>query len=195
MKMSKILKNHTVWIDSDFHAGHANILNFHDQHGRPLRPWTDIIHMENDMIDSWNARVNPNDYIIHGGDFAMNKTGYDRVIHRLNGRKILILGNHDTFNTGEYLNHFEHVLSMLTVGGDVIITHIPIHPASLERWGLNVHGHLHSNSVLLPDGNPDLRYVCVSTEQHDFQPVLLNDVIHDAKIRLYGTVDNTGRKS
>jgi len=44
--------------------------------------------------------------------------------------------------------------------GDVIISHMPVHPSQLEyRANLNIHGHLHSHVL------PDPRYVNVSMEQ------------------------------
>ena len=53
------------------------------------------------------------------------------------------------------------------------MSHVPLHPASLGRWGANVHGHLHSNFVkdpVWPD-KPDQRYICVSVEHTDYYPL------------------------
>lgn len=180
MKLSKILKNHTVWITSDTHFGHANICKFTNSNGEPLRPWDDVIEMEDELVRRWNSCVNPNDFIIHCGDVSMNKTGYDRVINRLNGRKILVIGNHDTFNLDVYQKHWEHITSMLVIYDKAIITHIPVHPSSIERFHVNIHGHLHANVVLNPDGTPDQHYRCVSVEHTDYYPVLLKNVIYDA---------------
>jgi calcineurin-like phosphoesterase family protein len=45
----------------------------------------------------------------------------------------------------------------------------------------NIHGHMHSKCVYALDYNsdpiPDKRYVCVSVEQTNFQPILLQKVI------------------
>jgi calcineurin-like phosphoesterase family protein len=46
----------------------------------------------------------------------------------------------------------------------------------LERFGCNVHGHLHSNRVLDSEGNIDPRYFCVSVEHTDFKPIPLEEV-------------------
>lgn len=190
MKIAKIIKNNTVWITSDHHFGHNNICKFKNQYNEPLRPWDDVFDMEEELIKRWNERVNPNHYVIHCGDFAMNKTGYDRVITRLNGKKILLLGNHDTFDNATYLKHFVQVLSMITLHSQAILTHIPLHPTSLDNNTINIHGHLHSYSVLDND-KIDPRYMCVCVEQTDFYPVLLNDVIQQAKLKVYHRgVDN-----
>ena len=59
----------------------------------------------------------------------------------------------------------------------MILTHIPVHPESLARWGLNVHGHLHANRVNLPLAQiPDRRYFNVSMEQINYTPISLEEV-------------------
>jgi calcineurin-like phosphoesterase family protein len=58
----------------------------------------------------------------------------------------------------------------------MILSHIPIHEASLGRFGVNIHGHLHAGRVM-KDGAVDVRYHCVCVEQTNFAPILLEDVI------------------
>jgi calcineurin-like phosphoesterase family protein len=58
----------------------------------------------------------------------------------------------------------------------MILSHIPIHPESLGRFGVNIHGHLHTNRVMIDD-EIDPRYHCVCVEQTDFAPILFEDVI------------------
>jgi calcineurin-like phosphoesterase family protein len=58
----------------------------------------------------------------------------------------------------------------------MILTHIPIHPDSLGRFGTNVHGHLHSNRVM-KDGKIDVRYHNVCVEMTDFAPILFEDLL------------------
>ena len=182
MKLTKILKNHDVWIISDTHWGHNNIIKFTDLGGNRIRPWDTVEDMENDMVEWWNEVVDPNDYIIHLGDIAMNRTGYDRVMPRLNGRKILIQGNHDQFNTEHYAKHFEHVLPMLSVTDTALLTHIPVHPDSIGRHLVNIHGHLHNKLVLNESGDPDPRYVNVSSEQLNFKPVCFKTLLETIRL-------------
>lgn len=59
------------------------------------------------------------------------------------------------------------------------MSHIPIHPQSLGRWSINIHGHLHSNFVLDSFGEPDERYVNACVENHNFRPVLLDKILKD----------------
>jgi calcineurin-like phosphoesterase family protein len=71
----------------------------------------------------------------------------------------------------------------------MILSHIPLHPESLGRFGVNIHGHLHANRVMKMRGvnvvtgkvlysdEIDVRYHCVGVEQTDFAPILFEDVI------------------
>ena len=58
------------------------------------------------MIDRWNSVVRPNDIIYHLGDFAFGRHNI-KIAERLNGKKRLIMGNHDTYSTADYLSYFD----------------------------------------------------------------------------------------
>lgn len=176
-KISKLLKTHRVWITSDTHWGHENILTFKNDNNELIRPWKSIIEMEDDMVNSWNGCVMKDDYIIHLGDVAMNSTGYDRVMPRLNGIKILVMGNHDDLPLERYLKYFKSLHGELHVDNRAILTHFPVHPSCIIRHRYNIHGHTHNHNVLTDDQLFDERYKCVSVEQTGFKPVLLNDLI------------------
>ena len=108
---------------------------------------------------------------------------------RLNGDKVLIRGNHDIFKDTDYREHFRELRAYHVMNG-MILSHIPVHPESLGRFGVNIHGHLHANRVkkirgvnartgeLLYSDENDVRYHNVSVEQlPDFAPILFEDVI------------------
>ena len=78
-----------VWFTSDPHFGHANIISY------CARPYTDVNHMNEMLILNWNAVVQPEDTVYVLGDFSMSLTYMETVTPRLNGKKILICGNHD----------------------------------------------------------------------------------------------------
>jgi calcineurin-like phosphoesterase family protein len=65
----------------------------------------------------------------------------------------------------------------------MILSHIPIHSASLGRFGVNIHGHTHADRVMRDLATCgrldqiDVRYHCVCVEQTDFAPILFEDVI------------------
>lgn len=165
-----------VFVIGDTHFGHAGMCKFTDEHGKKLRPWDDVEHMNEAMIAAWNRVVTKRDKVIHLGDFAMNRR-YISIAERLNGRKVLVMGNHDIFPAKDYLKYFDDLKGAVVKGG-VIMTHLPISPSSFEyRYKLNIHGHTHLQIVRGADGLPDPRYRCVCVEQTDYQPVPLESLI------------------
>lgn len=183
----------TTFLVSDTHFGHeATCTKFTKANGEPLRPFANAEEMNEALVALWNETVGPDDIVYHLGDVVMSHRHLP-IMERLNGRKHLIAGNHDPisgkkakkFNFNDY---FETVGSMKELEG-MILTHIPMHTQSLDRWGVNVHGHLHANEVMYERDTgmgstfhadyeivPDPRYLCVSIEHTDFKPISLEDV-------------------
>lgn len=168
-----------LWVISDTHFGHANIVHKFE----PPRPFATIHEHDETIIRNWNARVRPEDHVYHLGDFAMNRR-YLPIATRLLGHKRLVRGNHDIFKTQEYIDvGFEEIYGVRVFRPQdqqgktgFILSHIPLHPTSVQRWARNVHGHLHFNRVLDENGHPDQRYICVSVEHTGYAPVLLADL-------------------
>lgn len=169
----------STWFTSDTHFGHKNILEYE----KDARPFSSVEEMNEQLIINWNNAVRPQDIIYHLGDFAFGKHNIDIAV-RLNGRKRLILGNHDTYDNSLYLCHFERTFGCV-FWKRCLLTHIPVHPSNLgARAFLNVHGHLHSNiimsnEIIAPEKQypmnwcivPDKNYFNVSVEQHNLTPV------------------------
>ncbi len=172
-----------VFLVSDTHFGHAGVCRFThpDDPDVKLRPWDNADEMDEEMIRRWNDRVRPSDKVYHLGDVVINRKAL-KTLHRLNGDKVLIRGNHDIFPDVEYREYFRELRAYHVMNG-MILSHIPIHPESLGRFGVNIHGHLHASRVKMEPvgkyGIPviDPRYHCVCVEQTDFAPILFEDVI------------------
>ena len=169
-----------VFLVSDTHFGHAGVCKFLRNDGvTKLRPWDNPEDMDEEMIKRWNETVRPNDKVYHLGDVVINRRALT-TLARLNGDKVLIRGNHDIFRDTEYREYFRELRAYHVMNG-MILSHIPIHEASLGRFGTNIHGHLHANRVLKSNifgvDVVDVRYHCVCVEQTDFAPILFEDVI------------------
>ena len=176
-----------TFLVSDTHFGHAGVCRFTEADGvTKIRPWTDPAEMDEEMIRRWNDTVRPSDKVYHLGDVVINRKALP-TLARLNGDKVLIRGNHDIFRDDEYREYFRELRAYHVLNG-MILSHIPVHEASLGRFGVNVHGHLHTNRVkkargvdaktgtVLYSNDNDVRYHCVCVEQTDFRPILLEDV-------------------
>ncbi len=172
----------SVFLVSDTHFGHAGVCRFMRNDGvTKLRPWDSAEEMDEEMVRRWNERVRPTDKVYHLGDVVINRKALG-IMRRLNGDKVLIRGNHDIFKDTDYREHFRDLRAYHVMNG-MILSHIPIHPESLGRFGVNIHGHLHANRVMHVGFNGkqtdvvDTRYHCVCVEQTDFAPILFEDVI------------------
>jgi calcineurin-like phosphoesterase family protein len=166
-----------VFFCSDHHFYHENIIKFLRDDGTPLRTFNGINHMHEHIIAQHNSVVKPDDKVYFLGDVAMAKNLEAlKILERLNGTKILVRGNHDECKLSQYAQFFDDVRGVCHRYG-VVMTHVPIHPDSLDRWGTNIHGHLHYKRVLLPNGHPDPRYINVSMECLDnYTPVSLEEI-------------------
>lgn len=134
---------------SDTHFGHTNTWQkFTLSDGSPLRPFTSTEEMDETMVDNWNRVVRPKDTVYHLGDVVIARRNLETV-KRLNGRKILIRGNHDIFRDKDYYEAgFEQIHGVRVFVDQFILSHIPLHPDCVgERFKRNVHGHLHGNRV------------------------------------------------
>jgi len=174
------------FVISDTHFGHTNSWEkFKQADGSPLRPFTSTEEMDETMIERWNAKVKPQDTVYHLGDVVINKK-YLNLVKRLNGRKILIRGNHDIFNDDDYREvGFEQIHGVRVFVDKFILSHIPLHPDCVtERFKVNVHGHLHANEIMgwwkhgyAEDTEmPDPRYLCVSVEHTNYEPLHFDEV-------------------
>lgn len=174
-----------IWVISDSHWQHQNILNFTDSNtGKPIRPgFSDVTHMNEYMIEKWNSRVKPGDKVYHLGDVVMGKNPEDWMAKnwpRLHGKKTLIVGNHDDIKMhakGGWWSNV-HMWRMLPDFG-LLLTHVPVHESNIkiyvaedeedagkvQKSFLNVHGHIHQNP------SPKGPYKNVSVEAIAYTPV------------------------
>lgn len=96
----------TIWFTSDTHYHHRNIIKYSnrpflvegDTHENISR--ASVAYMNEQLIERHNSLVQPDDDVYHLGDFsfARDPEQAHSVLKRLNGRKHLILGNHDEEN-------------------------------------------------------------------------------------------------
>ena len=173
-----------IFLTSDTHFGHVGVCKFLREDGvTKLRPWDNPEEMDEEMVKRWNETVRPNDKVYHLGDVVINRKAL-KIMHRLNGDKVLIKGNHDIFRLEEYTPFFRDIRGSHVMNG-LILTHIPVHPDNLYRFGCNIHGHLHSYRIMKEVYDPtydrvsiiDPRYFSVCVEQTDFRPIAFEDVM------------------
>lgn len=168
------------FVASDHHMRHNNIYKFTGSSGERIRPWAENAQEADEMmIQAWNETIRPGDTVYHLGDVAIHRKGLE-LLDRMNGRKILIRGNHDIFKLKHYSAHFADIRGTNKTGR-MILSHYPLHPDSIPRWCLaNVHGHTHEKIVTRRTwyGHrvPDPRYFNVCIEAVGLKPIEIDDL-------------------
>jgi len=166
----------SLFVTSDTHWGHAKMLSFVDANGEKVRPFASLEEMHEEMVERWNKTVHAKDTVYHLGDVAIPRSGL-KMMERLNGRKILMRGNHDIFKLRDYAQYFDDIRGCHFRNG-LIFSHIPVHRNCFlsERYKGNVHGHLHGNLVMR-NGKKDEHYFNACVEHHNFAPVAYEKVL------------------
>lgn len=132
-----------IYYIADMHFGHENVLRFDN------RPFEDTERMEEVLLQNWNARVAEDDIVYVLGDaFWKNEESSVRIIHRLNGHKHLIRGNHDR-TRGQLRLHWESIEPYAEINDGntlVILSHYPIPFYKNQRYGaVMLYGHVHNS--------------------------------------------------
>lgn len=171
-----------TWVYSDPHFYHHNICKFTNNDGTKVRPWDDAEKMTEDLIAWYNELVDDGDRVYILGDVAFKPADMRRSVSRLKGRKVLVKGNHDPDNKmSMYAELFDDVRSLVVKHG-FVMSHVPLHPQSLYRWGLNIHGHLHGNVITKgKEEKADPGYYNACVETTNFRPKLLEDILKERK--------------
>ena len=159
----------------DLHFGHKNIIKFDGI--RDIRHFDTIEEHDAELVRRWNKVIGRKDIVWVLGDFCFGKKNLE-IAGQLNGIKKLILGNHDTYQSADYLKYFHKLYGAVEYRGN-ILTHIPVHTDQFDRFKFNIHGHLHTNII------NDPRYICVSAEQIGLAPIHEEDLNNTRK-----TIDN-----
>jgi calcineurin-like phosphoesterase family protein len=149
---------------SDQHLFHKNIIKYCN------RPFDSVEHMNEEILRRWNEKITPDDTVYVIGDFALGKQ--DKAtewLSQANGKKILIIGNHD-----------RSPRTMKEIGFDEVHYHLEVTTSNNERWLLShfplpldliksyqrlIHGHHHSG----PQSTGKRVNVCV--DLWDYMPV------------------------
>lgn len=168
MEAPTIGKARDIWLISDTHFFHQNIIKFCD------RPFSSVEEMNEHMVDKWNSVVKPGDKVYHLGDVLMGPISpghFESFWPRLNGSKRLVVGNHDDIKYLSNGGFFQKVMMWRHFKEhNILLTHVPLHPDHIRHHGVNVHGHIHEKP------SPKGPYKCVCVEQINYTPIHIEEV-------------------
>lgn len=131
-------KSWTTWFTSDSHFGHQNkdgggVIRFCN------RPFKDMDDMMEKIREKWNKKVSPEDQVIFIGDvfFYLDKSEAKQYLDSLNGKKVLVRGNHDRKPREMNSMGFDFVceeMVMFIANERVTLSHYPFR---LSKWKHN----------------------------------------------------------
>ena len=129
-----------IFLISDSHFGHKNIIKYCN------RPFDNVEDMNSTLIKNWNSVVDNEDYVYRLGDFGLGtKDELIAIGNKLNGHKILVMGNHDHMSKTAYkecgFDKVEKGPLRLRFDGDkrvYLLSHYPI--SNLEDNECNIFG-------------------------------------------------------
>lgn len=161
-----------IFLASDHHFFHENIIRY------CKRPFLDVHHMNEEMTSRWNLAVDSDDIVIYCGDLTAglgDRSSELRIlIGNLNGRKVLVRGNHDHKSDAWYVESgFMRVVEHINFGG-VLAVHHPLEEAISHGLNIDMAGevehviHGHSHATDLPNRE---NHFNVAMDRNDYTPI------------------------
>ncbi len=163
-----------IYYTADTHFCYAPILRD--------RPFQSVEQMDEALIRNWNSTVSADDTVYVAGDIGYNGGHVPcRILARLQGKKHLIRGNHDTaFRDAPLLfRYFETVTDFYEIddgGSHVLLSHYPM---LYDKGGYMVYGHLHNSGAFHDILKRLPRLLNAGTDVNAYRPVTLRQLIEN----------------
>jgi calcineurin-like phosphoesterase family protein len=151
---------------SDLHLNHRNIIKYCN------RPFNNVEEMNKTLILNWNNTVKKEDRVFFLGDFCLGgKEAINEFSRQLNGKIIMIKGNHERSDNEIYTNSNFAVVSPFPIlyNERIILSHKPIE--NLLDGMINIHGHIHDLNY------EDSAHHNVSVEHTNYKPITLEEAL------------------
>ena len=170
-----------IFIIGDCHFWHSNIIKYCN------RPWwkkddnginvPDVEKMNDDMINIWNSVITSNDQTVYvNGDFCFgNKNKVKDIFDKLNGKKRIVLGNHDKCKFKEYYDiGFDRVYDKpIIMNNFCILSHEPLQWVKDGDVYMNIYAHVHTQEMYKDYTSNSF---CTSAERLNYKPIGLLDI-------------------
>lgn len=170
-----------VFVIGDCHFWHSNIVKYCN------RPWwkkdesgcdiPDVERMNEEMIKIWNSVITSDNQTVYvNGDFCFgNKTRVKEIFDRLNGRKRIVLGNHDRCKFNDYYDiGFDRVYDKpILLGNFCILSHEPIQWIKDGDVYMNVYAHVHTQEMYKDYTSNSF---CTSAERLNYKPIRFTEI-------------------
>ena len=164
-----------IYFTADLHLGHNAIINMQN------RPFEDVEQMNKTLIDNINCFVKPDDYLYILGDIShrINTEKSNELIKKINGKKILIKGNHDKqFDESLFIEILDYK-ELVYANRLFVMMHYPIRSWNKMRSGsIQLHGHIHSDeNYNFTNKEKGIYQYDVGVDANSYYPVSVNQII------------------
>jgi len=176
-----------IYFTADTHFGHTNIMKYCNREAN--MNVLDINEHDNKLIQMWNDIVGDNDLVFILGDLCLyGPKKAETLLKQLNGNKILIKGNHDTFIENKKFDkslfiYIDDYMEINYKGQKIMLMHYPLqsfkHMCKEDHSYLHFFGHIHNSKVRIPEKSYN-----VGVDVNNYKPVSIEDAIEKAKINL-----------
>ena len=173
-----------IFLIADTHLGDDIIIKLEN------RPFKNSKEQTDSIVEKWNSVVNEDDIVYVVGDFL--HIGCDSYhmeqAKKLNGKKYLVRGNHDTETDEFYISEcgFTKVYDHPIIVDDFwIFSHEPMYINKYFPYA-NIFGHVHDNPSYATFSS---RHYCICVERTDYTPITFDAVKatvmeEDRKVRI-----------
>jgi calcineurin-like phosphoesterase family protein len=156
-----------IWLTSDTHFGHENIIEY------CKRPFRNAQKMDQNLIYNYRKVVKSEDTVIFAGDFTIKGPTYkgylEHIVSQLPGTKILVLGNHDKFDPFIYVEVGFRSVHTAYEMEDFVVFHDPV-GSLVNPNKLWLCGHVHILWKTLKN------IYNVGVDQHGYFPVSMEEI-------------------
>ncbi len=164
-----------VYFTADLHFGHNAIINMQE------RPFESVEEMNRSLLRNFNSVVHKNDTVYILGDICHHMTTDDanELIGKMNGKKYLIVGNHDKEYDRGLFEDIKDFMKISVDGCNFALMHYPMMSwPKMSSGGYQLHGHIHARMEYNETNRAEgIRRYDVGVDANYYFPVSVKQII------------------
>ena len=165
-----------IYFTSDLHLGYPKVIKNRN------RPFDTVEEMNETLIANYNSLVSKKDTVYLLGDLTqkLEPQEANSLLSRLNGKKTLLLGNHDKYYKydAKIFKEMCDYKYLTDKKVPIALMHYPILAWNRYRHGsMMLHGHIHSTGEYNERNRVEgIRRYDVGVDANHFYPVSLDEI-------------------
>ncbi len=164
-----------VYFTADLHFGHNAIINMQE------RPFKSVEEMNRVLLQNFNSVIRQNDTVYILGDICHHMTTEEanELIGKMNGKKYLIVGNHDKEYDPGLFEDIKDFMKISIDGRNFTLMHYPMLSwPKKSSGGYQLHGHIHARMEYNETNRAEgIRRYDVGVDANYYFPVSVKQII------------------